>query len=201
VKRAITESRVGATSRVVAALRACTPETRPSVLVSCSAVGFYGTSTSQQFDESSAGGSDHLALVCRDWEAAAAPATALGTRLVILRMGIVLDKGGGALKKMATAFSIFAGGSVGDGTQWFSWVHRADAVGIIMRALEDASLAGAYNVTAPRPVRMGEFCQSLGAAMGRPSWLPVPEFAVQALLGEGAKARGNAAAARAQALR
>lgn len=186
-KRAILSSRVGATTRVVDALRACTPEERPSVLVSASAVGFYGTSTSLRFDESSASGSDYLSAVCREWEAAAAGASALGTRLVILRMGIVLDKGGGALASVAPAFQIFAGGPLGDGRQWFSWVHRDDAVGIICRALEDTQLSGAYNVTAPRPVRMGEFCQSLGSAMGRPAWLPVPEFAVQALLGEGAK--------------
>ena len=157
------------------------------MLVTASAVGYYGTSSSSRFDESSGNGSDYLAEVCREWEAAAMPAAALGTRLVVLRMGIVLDKGGGALASMAPVFQAFAGGPLGDGRQWLSWVHRDDAVGIICRAIEDASVSGAYNVTAPRPVRMGEFCQSLGAAVGRPSWLPVPEFAVQVLLGEGAK--------------
>ena len=187
IKRLIKTSRLGATTRVVSALSACAPEQRPAVLVSASAVGFYGTSSSSRFDESSASGSDYLAEVCREWEAAAAPATALGTRLVVLRMGIVLDKGGGALASMAPVFQAFAGGPLGDGRQWLSWVHRDDAVSIICRAIDDTSVSGAYNVTAPRPVRMGEFCSSLGAAVGRPSWLPVPEFAVQVLLGEGAK--------------
>jgi uncharacterized protein (TIGR01777 family) len=191
VKRSILTSRVGATTRVVDALRACTPEERPTVLVSSSAVGYYGTSSSLRFDESSASGSDYLSKVCREWEAAAAPAASLGARVVVLRMGIVLDKGGGALASMAPVFQLFAGGPLGDGRQFFSWVHRDDAVSIICRAMQDASVSGAYNVTAPRPVRMGEFCQSLGAAMGRPAWLPVPEFAVQALLGEGAKVRSD----------
>ena len=187
IKRLIKTSRLGATTRVVSAMSECAPEERPAVLVTASAVGYYGTSSSSRFDESSSNGSDYLAEVCRDWEAAAMPAAALGARVVVLRMGIVLDKGGGALASMAPVFQAFAGGPLGDGRQWLSWVHRDDAVGIICRAIEDASVSGAYNVTAPRPVRMGEFCQSLGAAVGRPSWLPVPEFAVQVLLGEGAK--------------
>jgi uncharacterized protein (TIGR01777 family) len=170
VKRSILTSRVGATTRVVDALRACTPEERPTVLVSSSAVGYYGTSSSLRFDESSASGSDYLSKVCREWEAAAAPAASLGARVVVLRMGIVLDKGGGALASMAPVFQLFAGGPLGDGRQFFSWVHRDDAVSIICRAMQDAAVSGPYNVTAPRPVRMGEFCQSLGAAMGRPAW-------------------------------
>ncbi len=181
------------------------------MLVSASAVGAYGSSASARFDESSSMGSDYLSQVCRDWEAAAAPATELGARLVVLRMGIVLDRGGGALAKMAPVFQMFAGGPLGDGRQWFSWIHRDDAgaratpappplsclanantytsyaVGIIMKALTDDALSGVYNATAPRPVRMNELCSSLGAVMGRPAWLPVPEFAIQALLGEGAK--------------
>ena len=124
IKRSILTSRVGATQRVVDALRGCAPEERPSVLVSASAVGFYGTSNTARFDESSANGSDYLAAVCRDWEAAAAAATPLGTRIVVLRMGIVLDRGGGALASMAPVFQIFAGGPLGDGRQWFSWIHR-----------------------------------------------------------------------------
>ena len=188
VKQAILHSRVNATNRLVAALRACAAEERPGVMVSASAVGFYGSSASARFDESSSSGSDYLSSVCREWEAAAAPAAEeLGARLVVLRMGIVLDRGGGALAKMAPVFQIFAGGPLGDGRQWFSWIHRDDAVGILMKALSDDSVVGVYNATAPRPVRMNELCNSLGAVMGRPAWLPVPEFAIQALLGEGAK--------------
>lgn len=117
IKRLIKTSRLGATMRVVGAMRECAPEKRPAVMVTASAVGFYGTSSALRFDESSASGSDYLAEVCREWEAAAAPATTLGSRLVVLRMGIVLDKGGGALASMAPVFQAFAGGPLGDGRQ------------------------------------------------------------------------------------
>ena len=187
VKAAIMSSRVEATRRVVAALEACPSEQRPSVLVSTSAVGFYGTSTTATYDESSPAGSDYLASVCRQWEAAAAPAAGLGVRLVIARMGIVLDRGGGALAKLVPAFALFAGGPPGDGRQYFSWIHRDDAVGILIHALTTPEVTGVLNATAPTPVRMTDFCAVLGSCMGRPSWLPVPEFAVAALLGEGSK--------------
>ena len=104
----------------------------------------------------------------------------------MLRLGIVLDRDGGALGKMLPTFQIFAGGPMGDGAQWFSWVHREDAVGIVVESLTNPEMRGPVNVTAPNPVRMGEMCAALGRTLGRPSWLPVPDFAIQALLGEGA---------------
>ena len=186
-KREILQSRVGATARLVSALRLCPAEQRPRVLVSASAVGFYGTSLSGRYDEQSPSGQDYLATVCRQWEAEAQQAKQLDVRVVILRLGIVLDRGGGALAKMAPVFELFAGGPLGDGKQWMSWVHRDDAVGIFVKAMEDSSWDGCYNATAPAPVRMNELCSSLGAAMGRPAWTPVPEFIIQVALGEGAK--------------
>lgn len=211
-KESILSSRLGATNRVVQALRACPPSDRPRVLVQASAVGFYGTSASARFDEASGraphgGAGDFLARVCASWEGAAQPAAALGVRLVVLRLGVVLDAGGGALARMAPLFQAFIGGVPGDGRQWFSWVHRCDAVAVATRALRDAgpsagdgggggggtaavaaAMSGAYNVTAPRPVRMRELCRELGDVVGRPSWLPVPGMAVTLLLGEGATA-------------
>jgi len=186
VKEEILSSRVKATQLVVQAMAVLPEAERPAVLVSASAVGYYGASTSARFDEASASGGDHLALVCRRWEAAAAAAPA-GVRCVVLRLGLVLDSGGGALAKMAPVFQAFAGGPIGDGRQWMSWIHRADVIGLLVRAMDDVAMTGAYNATAPTPVRMNDLVGALGQVMGRPSWLPVPEIAVQLLLGEGSK--------------
>lgn len=186
-KSLILSSRVNATKRLVSAMRDCPPELRPRVLVSASAVGFYGTSLSARYDEQSPSGGDYLATVCKQWEKAALGAEELGVRVVVVRLGIVLDRGGGALAKMAPVFELFAGGPLGDGRQWMSWVHRDDAVGIMAQALRDDSWSGCYNATAPAPVRMTQLCSSLGAAMGRPSWAPVPEFVISLALGEGGK--------------
>jgi uncharacterized protein (TIGR01777 family) len=108
------------------------------------------------------------------------------TRLVLLRSGIVLDKDGGALAQMVPTFSISAGGPLGSGKQWISWVHRDDLVSLIMESLSNPAYEGVINGTAPNPVRVNEMCDRLGAVLGRPSWLPVPEFALRVLLGEGA---------------
>ena len=159
---------------------------RPSVFVSASAIGYYGTSETAEFDETSPAGDDFLAAVCKDWEAAAQPAKNAGTRLAILRLGIVLGMGG-ALGKMLPAFKLFAGGPLGTGKQWFSWVHREDVVDLILYALQNSQVQGVLNATAPNPVRMNELCQTLGEVLKRPSWLPVPSFALELLLGDGAK--------------
>jgi hypothetical protein len=159
---------------------------RPSVFVSGSAIGYYGTSETAEFDETSPAGNDFLAAVCKDWEAAAQPAKNAGTRLAILRLGIVLGMGG-ALAKMLPPFKLFAGGPLGTGKQWFSWVHREDVVDLILYALQNSQVQGVLNATAPNPVRMNELCQTLGEVLKRPSWLPVPSFALELLLGDGAK--------------
>jgi uncharacterized protein len=111
---------------------------------------------------------------------------AAGVRLVILRTGIVLGMGG-AIAKMLLPFRMFAGGPIGSGRQWFSWIHREDMVSLILFALTHSEMEGTYNATAPHPVRMAELCQALGQVMNRPSWLPVPDFALEVLLGDGAQ--------------
>ena len=184
LKEEIKRSRVVVTKRIVDAINAIPEDERPEVLVNASAVGFYGTSESATFNESSPSGNDYLAEVCREWEAEASRAQC---RVVMLRTGIVLAREGGALAKMVPVFSMFAGGPLGSGKQWFSWIHRDDVVGMIMAAVEDGSWTGVYNATAPNPVRMGELCSALGEVMGRPSFVPVPDFALKTLLGEGAQ--------------
>ena len=188
IKAEIMASRIKATKRIADAIAACPAEKKPRALVNASAVGFYGTSENRVFDETAPAGGDYLSKVCQAWESTARELerTSPETRVVLLRLGIVLDRDGGALGKMLPTFQIFAGGPMGDGAQWFSWIHREDAVGIILESLSNDRLEGPVNVTAPNPVRMGEMCAALGRTLGRPSWLPVPDFAIQALLGEGA---------------
>lgn len=183
IKAEVKRSRVAVTTRLAEAINACPEATRPKVLVSSSAVGYYGNSESQTFSESSSPGRDYLAEVCREWEAAAGTASC---RVVVLRTGIVLAKEGGALGRMVPVFSIFAGGPLGSGKQWCSWIHRDDVTGMILEAISNDSWQGSYNATAPNPVRMGELCSALGSVMGRPSLVPVPDFALRTLLGEGA---------------
>jgi uncharacterized protein len=183
-KRTILESRQLGTQKIVEAISGASA--KPQVLINASAIGYYGTSESAKFAETSPAGSDFLAQVCREWETAAQAVTANGTRLVILRLGIVLGENGGALGKMLAPFSAFVGGPIGSGKQWFSWIHRDDVVQLIIAAIENPQLQGTYNATAPNPVTMAEFATTLGTVMDRPSWLPVPNFALEAMLGEGA---------------
>ena len=183
-KRTILESRQIGTQKIVEAISLAS--VKPSVLINASAIGYYGTSETSKFDETSPAGKDFLAEVCTTWETAAQAVTATGTRLVILRMGIVLGENGGVLGKMLAPFSAFVGGPIGSGKQWFSWVHRDDVVKLIIQAITDTQIAGVYNATAPNPVTMEAFSQTLGTVMNRPSWLPVPNFALEAMLGEGA---------------
>ncbi|MGD1705036.1 thylakoid membrane protein ThyD [Dapis sp. BLCC M229] len=182
-KQEIMDSRKLTTEKLVEAIAQA--NSKPSVLVSGSAIGYYGTSETATFDETSNSGNDFLAQVCRAWEAAAQPVKDVGVRLVILRIGIVLGTGG-TVSKMLTPFQLFAGGPIGSGRQWFSWVHIDDLVGLILHSLRHPEIQGIFNATSPNPVRMGEFCQDLGAALNRPSWLPVPDFAIELLLGDGA---------------
>lgn len=184
VKASILNSRKVGTENLVAAIAQANP--RPAVLVNASAIGYYGTSETATFDEHSQHGDDFLANVCTAWEQAAQQVTATDTRLVILRIGIVLGDGG-AIAKMLPPFRMFAGGPIGSGRQWFSWIHRNDLVNLILKGLTDSSMSGVYNATAPNPVRMNELCNRLGEVMNRPSWVPVPDFVLQLLLGDGAQ--------------
>jgi uncharacterized protein (TIGR01777 family) len=183
-KQEILDSRQIGTQKIVEAI--ANAESKPSVLVNSSAIGYYGTSETAAFDESSPPGSGFLAQVCQAWEAEAQKVKASGTRLVILRTGIVLGMGG-AIAKMLTPFRLFAGGPIGSGHQWFSWIHRDDLVKLILRALTEPDMQGIFNATSPNPVRMAEFCRLLGQVMHRPSWLPVPDFALEMLLGDASK--------------
>ncbi|MEH2445702.1 MAG: TIGR01777 family oxidoreductase [Nostoc sp.] len=182
-KQEILNSRKLGTQKIVETIANANP--KPTVLVNASAIGYYGTSESATFDETSLSGNDFLAQVCQAWETEARKVKDAGVRLVILRLGIVLGNGG-ALGKMIPPFKLFAGGPIGSGRQWFSWIHVDDLVNLILQALTKPEIEGVYNATAPNSVRMADLSQTLGRVMNRPSWLPVPAFAIEALLGDGA---------------
>jgi uncharacterized protein (TIGR01777 family) len=181
VKQAIMESRQIGTRRIIEAIKS--NQYKPTVLVNGSAVGYYGTDPEKEFDEYSFAGNDFLAEVCKAWETEADVAGELGLRVVKLRTGIVMGNGG-ALAKLLPIFQLGIGGKLGNGKQWFSWVHRDDLVGIIMLALDNAQITGALNGTAPHPVRNEEFTKTLAKVVSRPAILPVPAIALQLLLGE-----------------
>jgi uncharacterized protein (TIGR01777 family) len=154
------------------------------VVVQSSAVGYYGPHGDEEVTENSPSGDDFLAEVCRDWEAATAAVEGLGLRRVIIRTGIVLAREGGALPPMARPFRFFVGGPVGDGRQWLPWIHRADEAGAIRYLIESSEAAGPFNLSAPNPLTSRDFAHALGRALGRPSALPAPAFALKALFGE-----------------
>jgi uncharacterized protein (TIGR01777 family) len=181
-KDVLRASRILATRNLVAAVRAA--RTRPSVFLSGSAVGFYGATGDAALDESFPPGSDFLATLCVHWEAEAHAAAALGCRVVIVRTGIVLGRDGGALKKLLPPFRLFVGGPIASGRQQMSWIHRDDWVALIRWTLERPSVSGVFNATAPHAVTNREFSRALGRALRRPSWLPVPAFALRLLVGE-----------------
>jgi uncharacterized protein len=181
-KRRIEASRVEAPHRFLDAL--AERQRRCSTYVSASAVGYYGTSETATFVEESPAGDDFLARVCAGWEREAQRAAELGMRVALVRTGIALGADGGALAQMLPAFRFGLGGVIGSGRQWLSWVHVADLAGVYLTALDGA--AGALNACAPNPVTNAAFTHELGEALHRPTFLPTPEFALRALLGEGA---------------
>lgn len=183
VKRSIEESRVDTPRRFLQAL--AQRDRRCAAYVSASAVGYYGTSETETFVEQSPPGSNFLAHVCIDWEREALRAGELGMRIALVRTGVALGNDGGALEKMLPPFRAGVGGAVGSGRQWISWIHIDDLVGIYLMALDGA--AGPVNACAPNPVTNADFTKALGAAIKRPTMLPVPTFALRALLGEGAQ--------------
>lgn len=156
----------------------------PSAYVSASAVGYYGTSETQTFVESSPPGDDFLARVCAGWEQEAIRAAGLGMRVALVRTGIVLGAEGGALAKLLPPFRLGLGGRIGSGKQWMSWIHLDDETGIYLHAIDGGT--GAYNATAPQPVTNAEFTETLGSVLHRPTLLPVPNLALKAAFGEGA---------------
>lgn len=175
-------SRLDTTNAVVDAIAAAAQP--PGVLVSASAVGFYGDRGDTALDESAPAGEGFLATLCADWETAARRAESERTRVVVLRIGVVCDRAGGALKQMELPFKLFAGGPVLPGSQYLSWIGLADLVRLIRFAVEEASLRGPVNATAPNPVTNKEFSKAFGRALGRPSWAPVPGFALRLRFGE-----------------
>ena len=181
-KRRIHSSRIDATRSIVEAVTKA--KRRPTLLLNASAVGYYGPHGQEIVTEETPAGTDFLSSVCRAWEEEAQQAKPLGLRVVRLRTGIVLGPGGGALAKMVLPFKLFIGGPLGPGTQWMPWIHLEDEIGLILYLIENRQAAGAVNGTAPNPVTMKEFCQTLGKVMHRPSWAPVPSFALRLILGE-----------------
>ena len=181
-------SRVVGTKNMVKAIQAA--EKKPGVFISASAIGYYGAyercDDTQALDEEAPAGDDFLAKICIDWERAAGKVPE-GVRLVILRTGIVLSTRGGMLQQMLLPFNLFLGGPVGSGDQCISWIHIDDEVAVIRRTIEDTSYQGPINLVGPHPVSMKEFAGDLGAVLTRPSLVPVPKFALQILMGEGAE--------------
>jgi uncharacterized protein len=183
-KRRIRQSRVMGTQNLAEALaNAAQP---PRVLIAASAVGYYGNRGDEMLTESSGPGVGFLPEVCREWEAAAQPASNAKIRTVHIRIGIVLSSAGGALQKMLPPFRVGLGGRIGSGKQWWSWIHIDDIVGAVLHILKDERLHGPVNLTAPNPVRNAEFAGNLGEALHRPAVLPLPAFAARLALGKAA---------------
>ncbi len=181
-KKRIRESRITGTRNLVEGLRAA--ENKPSVFISSSAVGIYGDRGDEQLDEHSKPGSGFLEDVCKEWEAEAARARELGIRVVEIRTGVVLAADGGALAKMLPPFKAGVAGPLGNGHQWFPWIHLDDIVGLYLFALNTPTLNEPLNGTAPEAVTNAEFTKQLAGALHRPAFIPVPAFGLKLLFGE-----------------
>lgn len=181
-KKRIVESRVKGTRTIIDAISKL--KNKPKVLVSSSAVGYYGDRGDEILTERGGVGDTFLAEVCRDWEAEARKAENYGVRVVLSRNGVVLSKEGGALATMLTPFSLGLGGVAGSGKQWMSWLSLDDMVGITNFVLENEAIEGAVNAVAPNPVTNEEFTKTLGEVIHRPTFLPLPKFAVDLVMGE-----------------
>lgn len=181
-KRRIHQSRVVSTGAMAAAIGSL--ESPPGVLLQASAVGYYGDTGDRVVTEETPPADDFLGRVCREWEEASAAVEARGVRRVLLRTGIVLSTGGGALPRMLLPFRLFAGGPLGSGRQYFPWIHIGDQVGAIRFLLDSEDAAGPFNLTAPEPLTNREFSRVLGRVLRRPSLLPAPAFALKLALGE-----------------
>jgi uncharacterized protein len=185
-KALIRSSRIHTTRELVCALEKL--RARPKVLLSASAIGYYGNRGDETLTEESKPADDFLGRVCQEWEAEAIKAEALGVRVVRTRFGIILAKHGGALPQMMRPFKFGMGGRVGSGQQWMSWVTLQDVVGVLRYAMENRAINAAVNVVAPQPVRNADFAKELGRAMHRPAAVPAPAFALEFALGEMAEA-------------
>lgn len=185
-KELLRTSRIDTTQALVKALAKM--DARPRVLVSASAIGIYGDRADEVLTEESKPGTDFLAGLAGEWEAEARKAEAIGIRVVLARFGIILARHGGALAKMLLPFKLGAGGRLGSGKQWMSWITLEDVVGIVRFALENGDVRGALNVAAPQPVQNAEFTKTLAQVLHRPALFPAPAFALRLALGEMADA-------------
>ncbi|MDM8526536.1 TIGR01777 family oxidoreductase [Desulfococcaceae bacterium HSG8] len=179
-KKRIYDSRVLTTRNLTDAL----PEGKDITLCTASAAGYYGDRGDDILTEKEPDGDDFLARVCRDWETEAFRAGEKGGRVAAMRFGVVLGKGGGAMKQMIPAFRLFAGGPLGDGTQWFPWIHIDDLVTAILFVLENREISGPFNFTAPRPTRNRDMAKTLGKILKRPAVMPAPGFMIRLVMGE-----------------
>tara|TARA_B100000214_G_scaffold8108_1_gene5908 strand:+ start:712 stop:1641 length:930 start_codon:yes stop_codon:yes gene_type:complete len=183
-RKVITKSRIETTNNLIKNLRSLRKP--PKVLINASAIGFYGSHPQTEFTEENLQGENFLANLCNEWESSAKNKPR-ATRLLIVRIGIVLAKDGGALGKMLPIFRAGLGGPIGDGKQWMSWIHRTDLCNLINESLRNSAWSGVVNGVAPNPIRMNEFSASLGQVLGRPSLLAVPGPILQLILGDGAR--------------
>ncbi len=181
-KAVLLQSRLDPTKAIVNAIRQS--KHKPSVLINASAVGYYGDVLTGDVTETDPRGSDFLAQLCGEWEKAASEAAEFGVRVVFLRLGIVLGKGGGALPRLVLPFKLYAGGWLGSGAQWFPWVHLDDVTAVVGTALADKNFAGPVNVVAPELLTQKEFSLLIGKILGKPCWAPVPAPVLRGLLGE-----------------
>ncbi len=181
-KKKIRASRIDGTRFLIDALAKC--DSKPKTLISASAIGFYGNREDEVLTEDSVVGEGFFPEICSGWEIEAMKAKDFGTRVVTPRIGVVLAPDGGALEKMLTPFKLGVGGVVGSGKQWMSWIAIEDLVGLIAFALENESIEGPLNATAPNPVTNETFTKTLGRVLHRPTFIPVPEFAIKLLFGE-----------------
>ena len=179
--RKIMDSRVEGTRAIVDAIRDADP--RPEVLVSASAMGYYGPRGEDELTEDEPPGDDFLAYVCVAWEREAVKAKALGVRVVMPRIGLVLGPNGGALGAMLPLFKAGLGGKIGSGRQWWSWIDLDDLVRLVVKALKDDAMEGPYNAVAPEPIRQADFAKTLAKVLSRPAFLPAPAFALKAITG------------------
>jgi uncharacterized protein (TIGR01777 family) len=184
-KRRILESRLKAGRAVVEAVEKA--GVKPKVVIQASGIGYYGDRGDELLEESSLAGSGFLVEVAKRWEESTKKVESVGVRQVIIRTGVVLGADGGFLSRVLLPFRLFVGGHLGSGHQWIPWIHLDDEVGAIMFLMEKENLQGVFNLTAPNPLTSKDFFRLLGRVMRRPSWLPVPGFALRLLLGEMAK--------------
>lgn len=181
-KKRVYDSRIVSTRRLIEAIEKT--QKKPKAFVSTSAIGIYGDRGSEDIKESSSQADDFLARVCKDWEAEANKAIQIGLRVAIIRVGVVLGRGGGALAKMLPIFKLGGGGPVGSGKQYMSWIHVEDIASMFIEAAKNDSMSGAFNGTAPYPATNADFSKTLGKVLRRPAFMPAPAFAMKIAFGE-----------------